>query len=109
MIPADSNREQLAEELVLAAAAEFDRQGIRVCASYHSPDWIVDRMRQAGITCGLYTWDLNAAVHRLRKAGKLVSVMVGRYEHRQPRYALKPAQVIAQVSDKSAENLEQVQ
>lgn len=90
MKPVDQHREQLAEELVMAAAAEFDRQGIRVCAAWRSPDWIVDRMRQAGITCGLCTWDLNAALQRLRKAGRLVNVAVGRYEWGQPRYAIKP-------------------
>lgn len=106
MKPPDQHREQLAEELVMAAAAEFDRQGIRVTFGQGSADWIVDRMRQAQITCGLYTPDLHAAVRRLRAAGKLVSVMIGRYERRQPRYTLKPAQGRAQWPREATDNRE---
>ena len=73
---------------MLAAVEEFERQGIRICDAYGSPDWIVGRMRQARISGGLYTTDLNAAVKRLKRAGKLIKVRAGSYERRQPRYSL---------------------
>lgn len=96
MIPPIPNRAEYAEALVLAAVAEFDRQGIRVTYGQGSADYVVARMRQAMIHGRLHTHDLAQAVKRLRKAGKLIVVPVGQYSNRTKLFGLRAAQSYAQ-------------
>lgn len=103
LIPYTADREADADQIVLAAVREFTRQGVRVTTGQRSPDYVVKQMRQAVITYGYTTHELNQAVRRLRKAGKVADVLVGKYECHHPRLGLMPTELSTELSDQVPE------
>ena len=93
LIPCIAQREAYADQLVLLAVQEFTRQGVRVTVGQRSPDYLVKLMRQSLITQGCTTHELNQAVLRLRRAGKIVDAPLGKYECHHPRFGLVPTEL----------------
>jgi len=84
-------RNHAADTLVQAAIEEFFRQRIRVTAGQRSPDYFVEKMRQAKISQDYTTRELNESLMRLRMAGKIVEKAVGTYANRGAMMGLAPA------------------
>lgn len=103
LTPYTANREAYADQLMLAAVNAFYESGVRVTTGQRSPDYVVARMRQAVITYGYTTHELNQAVLRLRRAGKLVDVPVGKYECHHPRLGLMPVEIRAEFNGEVTE------
>lgn len=103
LIPYTANREAYADQIVLAAVREFTRQGVRVTTGQRSPDYVVKQIRLIMMTQGCTTHELNQAVLRLRRAGKIVEAPVGRYECHHPRLGLVPAELRTELSAQASE------
>lgn len=84
-------RNHAADALVQGAIEEFFRQRIRVTAGQRSPDYFVEKMRQAKINQDYTTRELNESLMRLRLAGKIVEKAVGTYSNRGAMMGLAPA------------------
>ena len=81
-------RQDGADACVLNAISRLSEAGIRTTDSRTSPDYLVKRMRAMNLTSDYTPRELQDALGRLRLAGQVVEVVVGRYSNREPKMGL---------------------